>query len=235
MKLSIIIPCYNESRTIVEIIQRVLAIDLGLVKKEILVIDDGSTDSSATLVQQQINADASTIRLFKQPRNRGKGAAMQRGFKEATGDLVVIQDADLEYDPADWQQMIPLFRLPQIDVVFGSRRLLPGNPTSGLFFYWGAQLINLFTNILYGARISDQFTCYKMARREVVRHIPLHSQRFAIDAELTAKLLRLGRSIQEVPITYHPRSQTEGKKIRFRDGVSWLWQIIKYRFADPRG
>lgn len=232
MKLSIIIPCYNEVKTIAEILRRVLAVDLPGVEKEILVVDDGSKDDSAVIIEKVASGDPS-IRLLRQPKNMGKGAAMQRGFKEATGDFIVIQDADLEYDPADWQQMIALFRLPQVDVVFGSRRLLPGNPVSGTFFYWGAQLINLFTNILYGARISDQFTCYKMARSNVLKKIPLNSNRFAVDAELTAKLLRLGQFIQEVPITYRPRGREEGKKIRFRDGLAWLWQIIKYRFADP--
>lgn len=233
MKLSIIIPCYNEAKTIAEILRRVQEVSLGGVQKEILVIDDGSKDESAAIVET-LAVSQPSIRLLRQPHNLGKGAAMQRGFKEATGDLVVIQDADLEYDPADWQQMIALFHLPQVDVVFGSRRLLPGNRTSGLFFYFGAQLINLFTNILYGARISDQFTCYKMTRSSVLQKIPLHSNRFAVDAELTAKLLRLGQFIQEVPITYNPRGRKEGKKIRFRDGLSWLWQIIKYRFVDPK-
>lgn len=234
MKLSVIVPCYNEEKTIHRLILRVLEADFLGLDREIIIIDDASGDRSVEIVSQMAAQHPAQVRVFRQGKNMGKGAALRRGLAEANGDLVVIQDADLEYNPNDLRHMIPLFDLPDVHVVFGSRRLLPGNAVSGFAEYWGAQIINLFTNILYGARISDQFTCYKMFRRELLEEIPLHSSRFEFDAELTAKLLRIGERVQEVPITYQPRSRAEGKKIRWRDGLAWLWQIIKHRFTNPK-
>lgn len=234
MKLSVVIPCYNEAKTITQVLQRVLTADLLGWEREVLVVDDGSQDDSVVVVTAFIANHAGPVRLLQQPKNLGKGAAIRRGFAEATGDLIVIQDADLEYDPRDLRHMMSLFDLPDVNVVFGSRRLLKSNAVSGFAEYWGAQIINFFTNLLYGTRISDQFTCYKMFRRDLLKEIPLRSSRFAIDAELTAKLLRSGERVQEVPITYYPRSRAQGKKIRWRDGVAWLWQIIKHRFTSPK-
>lgn len=229
--LSIIIPCYNEERTIREALERVLTADLRDVKKDVIVVDDGSRDKSVKIVKEVEQQNSDVLRLLVQPKNKGKGAAVWRGLNEARGELVVIQDADLEYHPEDFRQMLALFVLPQVDVVFGSRRMLTGNPVSGVAEFLGAQVINAFTNVLYGARITDQFTCYKMFRRELMSQLEMRSQRFEFDAELTAKLLRLGQRVQEVPIRYFPRSRQEGKKIRWRDGVAWLWQIIKHRFT----
>lgn len=228
--LSIIIPCYNEERTVGELLSRVLAVDIGSIQKDIIVIDDFSKDNSRNIVKKIAEQNSGNVRLLAQSRNMGKGAAVWRGMQEAKGNLVVIQDADLEYNPEDFRHMLLLFDMPQVDVVFGSRRLLLGNKVSGAAEYIGAQVINAFTNLLYGARISDQFTCYKMFRRELIPRLHMQSQRFEFDAELTGKLLRLGQHVQEVPIRYTPRSRAEGKKIRWRDGVAWLWQIIKYRF-----
>jgi dolichol-phosphate mannosyltransferase len=231
MKLSIIIPCYNEDKTIGELLRRVLAADLGPVDKDIIVVDDASSDRSAEIVREIERRHSGMVRLLVQPENRGKGAAVRRGLEAAQGELVVIQDADLEYDPRDFRPMLALFDGPDVTVVFGSRRLLPGNPISGLWEYLGAQVINAFTNMLYGARITDQFTCYKMFRRELIPQLKLRTAGFEFDAELTAKLLRLGQRVREVPIHYAPRSRAQGKKIRWRDGVAWLWQIIKHRFT----
>lgn len=233
MVLSVVIPCYNEQRTLAQVLERFVTLQIPDVTFEVIVVDDASRDGSVRIGEEFQRRYPSLIRLLRQPRNQGKGAAVRRGFAEASGDLIVIQDADLEYDPSDFSQMISLFSLPEVEVVFGSRRLLRSNPVSGVFFYWGAQMINLFTNFLFGARISDQFTCYKMFRRRLLKDIPLHSDRFEIDAELTAKMLRLGTQVQEVPIHYYPRTLAEGKKIRFRDGLSWTWQLIKHRFS-PR-
>jgi len=230
--LSIIIPCYNEEATIKRCLERVVMVDLPFgASKQVLVIDDGSRDNSRQIVQDFANSHLE-VKLLAQPKNMGKGAAIRRGLKEAKGSLIVIQDADLEYDPEDFKQMMQLFRLKEVDVVFGSRRLLKSNAVSGLVQYWGAEIINFFTNIFYGARITDQFTCYKMFRSELLQKIPLKTSRFEIDAELTAKLLRMGQFVQEVPITYHPRTIAEGKKIRVKDGFLWLWQIVKHRFTS---
>lgn len=232
MKLSIVIPCYNEERTLEALLQRVLDADLGSVQKEILVVDDGSRDRSRDIARAMAAKHPELIRALAQEQNRGKGAALQRGFQEAHGDLVVIQDADLEYDPNDFRQMLALFRLPEVSVVFGSRRLL-NNPVSSRLYYAGAPLVAALTYVLYRARISDQFTCYKMVRRELLLRIPLRQCGFAVDAELIAKLWRRGARIHEVPIAYHPRSRAEGKKVRLEDGFQWCWQLVKHRFSDP--
>lgn len=230
--LSVIIPCYNEERTIVELLRRVLAVNLGDINKDIIVVDDASRDRSRELVRGVMDNDSGDqVRLLEQGINQGKGAAVRRGFDAARGDVIVIQDADLEYHPEDFRHMLPLFALPRVDVVFGSRRMLPGNPISGPAEYIGAEVINAFANVLYGARVTDQFTCYKMFRRELIPLLSMRTSGFEFDAELTAKLFRLGQRVQEVPIRYNPRSQAEGKKIRWRDGIMWLWQIIKHRFT----
>ena len=231
--LSIVVPCYNEEATVGELLRRVCVADLGGHQMEVIVVDDGSSDRTVELVER-FRAGHPKVQLLIQPCNMGKGAAVRRGLKQAQGDLVVVQDADLEYDPRDFRQMLELFRLPQVAVVFGSRRLLPDHRGSGYFYYWGAQGINLITNLLYGVRISDQFTCYKMMRRSLLTRVSLCSDGFAVDAELVAKLLRLKARIFEVPVTYHPRTRAQGKKIRTSDGLQWFWQIVKYRFLPYR-
>lgn len=232
MKLSIVIPCYNEERTITTILERVLAVNFGSTTKEVLVVDDGSKDRSAALAEEVAARHPGVVRVLRQPNNMGKGAALQRGFQEATGDLVAIQDADLEYDPQDFQQMLALFRLPDIAVVFGSRRLIH-NAVSNKLYYSAVPLVTVWTYMLYGRRISDQFTCYKMMRRDLLKRIPLRSRGFVVDGELLAKLFRLGVDIHEVPITYHPRGRAEGKKVRPRDGLHWIWELTKHRFTNP--
>lgn len=232
LKLSIVIPCYNEERTLEALLQRVLDVDLGPVQKEILVVDDGSHDRSRDIARAMAAKHQGLIRVLAQERNQGKGAALELGFQEARGDLVVIQDADLEYDPNDFRQMLALFRLPEVSVVFGSRRLLK-NPVSSRIYYSGAPLVAALTYVLYRAHVSDQFTCYKMMRRELLSRIPLRERGFTVDAELLAKLWRLKQWIHEVPITYHPRSRAEGKKVRLHDGFRWIWQLVKHRFSDP--
>lgn len=226
--LSIIVPCYNEQATVVGLLHQVLRVDLGNYKKEIIVVDDGSSDTTLAKAKTLLSQHPE-LHLLALP-HRGKGFAIKAGFKKATGDLVIVQDADLEYDPNDWRQMLELFRLPSVHVVFGSRRLLPDHKGSGTLYYWGAQCINLVTNLLYGVRLSDQFTCYKMMRRHLLEKLNLQGEGFEIDGELVAKLLKLKECIYEVPITYHPRTRRQGKKIKVSDGARWFWQIIKYRF-----
>lgn len=224
LTLSVIIPCYNEEATIAELLNRVAAVATPGVAREVLVVDDGSTDNSAQLVLEHAYTNPS-VRLLQQP-NQGKGSAVRAGLAAASGDLVVIQDADLEYDPEDWQQMLLLFKNPEVQAVFGSRRMLSTNPTSGFFYYWGAELINITTNILYGRRVTDQFTCYKMMRRSMLPQLHLRSDGFEFDAELVAKIFRKGLVVCEVPIRYAPRSVEQGKKIRPQHGLAWLWQIF---------
>jgi glycosyltransferase involved in cell wall biosynthesis len=234
MKLSIIIPCFNEERTIRTLLNRVLSADLGDVEREIIVVDDGSRDASSAIIAEVVGTSDGRIRLIQFPNNQGKGAAVRRGFAEARGDFVVVQDADLEYDPQDFAQMLPLLRISAVDAVFGSRRMIPDTPSSSTFYYFCATAFDRFTNLLYGVRLTDQFTCYKMIRRDLLTRIPLHCSGFEMDAELNAKLLRRSSMICEVPITYHPRTVQDGKKIRLRDGVLWVWQMIKHRVSDPR-
>lgn len=228
MKLSIVIPCYNEERTVGGLLRRVLAVGLEDFDKEVLLVDDGSTDRSRSIAEGVAREFPDVVRVLAQSTNQGKGAAIRRGCLEAQGDLVVIQDADLEYDPEDFRQMLALFRLPEVAVVFGSRRMLP-NPVSSTLYYSGAPLVTALTYLLYGRRLSDQFTCYKMLRRALLTRLSLREKGFTVDAELIAKLLRLGERIYEVPITYRPRSRAEGKKVRLEDGLQWVWQLLKYR------
>ena len=232
-KLSIIIPCYNEEATITTLLDRVWNLNLNTIQKEIIVVDDGSKDQSTKHIQSFITTHPK-VQLLSASRNKGKGAAIRRGFAAATGDLVVIQDADLEYDPHDWEQMLALFKSPKVQVVFGSRRLLKDHSSSGFSYYWGAQSITMVTNLMYGAHMTDMFTCYKMFRRSFLNTLQLQSNGFDIEAELAAKTLRRGATIYEVPISYHPRSIANGKKIRWQDGVGALWQSVQHRFTDQR-
>lgn len=228
MKLSIVIPCYNESKTLAEVLQRVLQAPPADVTKEILVVDDGSKDESVAIAQQFVREFPQTVRLLRQPRNRGKGEAVRRGIAEATGDIVLIQDADLEYDPNDYPALLEKFNDPSVKVVYGSR-ILGSTNYSYHRYYWGGRLITWATNLIYGCRISDEPTCYKLFRREILCDLELQCRGFEFCPEVTAKVLRRGYKIHEVPIHYHPRSFAEGKKISWRDGLIALWTLLKYR------
>lgn len=223
-KLSIVIPCYNEEKTILEIVRRVEAADLGVVK-EIVVVDDGSKDRTPEILK---TLDRATVILL--PENRGKGAALRAGFAAATGDYVVVQDADLEYDPADLKILVVKAREGH-KVVYGSRRLGRGrNPMAGLTYYAGGVLLSWLTNVLYGTRITDEPTCYKMFERNLLLGLPLTCTGFEFCPEVTAKVARRGEKIVEVPISYRPRSRNEGKKINWKDGLIAIWTLIKNRF-----
>lgn len=233
MTLSVVIPAYNEERTIGKILERVFALDIAPWRKEIIVVDDGSTDGTADILKNFTEG----ISVYTHEQNKGKGAAVRTGFSHVTGDYVVVQDADLEYDPRDLKRMLALAERGNLPAVYGSRRLpMPGEPLSrgAWHYYLGGVGITWFANLLYGIRITDEPTCYKMLRQDVLRQLlPIQSNGFEFCPEITAKLARLGAPIIELPIHYHPRSSAEGKKIRIKDGFIALWTLLKYRFWRP--
>ncbi len=228
MKLSIIVPAYNERNTIQEILRRVRAVDLGDMDKEIVVVDDGSTDGTRDILRMQSD---SMIRVLLHEQNQGKAAAVRTGLAAATGDLIVVQDADLEYDPEDYPKLIDPVLKGKAQVVYGSR--FTGERRNMLFWhYLGNRFLSLVTNILYNTTLSDMETCYKLFTREALEGIEIKTQNFQMEPELTAKILKKGIRIYETPISYAGREMDEGKKISWRDGLPALWTLIKYRFVD---
>ena len=227
VRLSVVMPVYNERATIEEILARVRAVPID---KEILVIDDASTDGTREWLQSQ--PPSPDLRVFFQPENRGKGAAVRRGLEESRGDVVVIQDADLEYDPQDFSKLIDPIERGIADVVYGSRFL--GWPRRVLRFrhQLANRVLTLLSNLATDLNLTDMETCYKMMTREVVQSLRLRSDRFGIEPEITAKIARLGYRVYEVPISYHGRDYWEGKKIGWRDGFSAVWTILRYAVVD---
>jgi glycosyltransferase involved in cell wall biosynthesis len=224
--LSVVMPVFNEKDTIEQIIPRVLAVP---VRTELIVVDDGSTDGTRDLLPAL--QERYGFKLVLQPRNAGKGNALRRGFEEVGGDLVVIQDADLEYSPEEFPDLIALICEGRADVVYGSRFL--GRHRVFLFtHYAGNRLLTLITNVLYNTMLTDMETCYKVMRTEVLRSFKLESDGFGIEPELTAKIFKRGYRVYEVPITYDGRGYEDGKKITWRDGVVALWVLLKYRFIE---
>jgi glycosyltransferase involved in cell wall biosynthesis len=224
--LSVVMPVYNERTTIDEIIRRVLAVPI---RTELIVVDDGSKDGTRDILAEL--ARELPFRLILQPQNAGKGAALRRGFQEVTGDLVIIQDADLEYSPEEFPSLIELICEGRADVVYGSRFL--GRHRVFLFtHYVGNRLLTLLTNVLYNTMLTDMETCYKVMRTEVLRSMTLESNGFGIEPEMTAKIFKRQYRVYEVPITYDGRNYDEGKKITWRDGFVALWVLIKYRFTE---
>jgi glycosyltransferase involved in cell wall biosynthesis len=224
--LSVVMPVYNERTTIAEIIPRVLAVPLRI---ELIVVDDGSTDGTRDLLADLQRQHG--FKLILQPANAGKGAALRRGFQEVSGDLVVIQDADLEYSPEELPELIALICQGRADVVYGSRFL--GRHRVFLFtHYAGNWLLTLITNVLYNTMLTDMETCYKAMRTEVLRSFTLNSNGFGVEPEITAKVFKRHYRVHEVPITYDGRGYEEGKKITWRDGVVALWILLKYRFTE---
>ncbi len=228
MKLSVVIPVYNEFDTIEMLLERVMSVGLA---DEIIVIDDGSTDGTRKLLQELAPAHE-TIHLILHEKNQGKGAAVQTGFKAATGDLILIQDADLEYDPRDYVTLLKPIREGLADVVYGSRFL--GAPRRVTMFWHmiANKMLTLMTNLLYNSILTDMETGYKLFKSEIIKDIPLRSKRFNIEPEITAKLLKRKVRIFEVPITFNPREYEEGKKIGLGDAFEAVWSLIKYRFID---
>jgi glycosyltransferase involved in cell wall biosynthesis len=225
-KLSVIVPVFNERNTVVEIMRRMRAVELPI-EREFVLVDDGSTDGTQQVIEQ---LGDSTVKVVKHPGNRGKGAAIRTGLAHVTGDLVLIQDADLEYDPEDWPKLLaPIFR-GRATVVYGSR--FTGERRNMLYLHWvGNRMLSLVTNVLYNTTLSDMETCYKLFDRRVLDGITIRSDRFDFEPEITAKVLRQKIRIYEVPISYTGREFDEGKKITWRDGFAALVALIKFRFV----
>lgn len=224
--LSVIVPVFNERNTLTEIVRRMRAVDLPL-DREIIIVDDGSSDGGDKVMAA---LEDSTVRILRHDGNKGKGAAIRTGMAKARGDLLLIQDADLEYDPEDWPKLLaPLLR-GKADVVYGSR--FTGESKNMLVWHWiGNRLLSMVTNLLYNTTISDMETCYKLFDRKVLDGVVVQSDRFDFEPEITAKVLRRGYRIYEVPISYSGREFDEGKKITWRDGFGALRALVKYRFA----
>lgn len=228
-KLSVIIPVYNEKKTIIEAIKAVKNASLPGYKKEIIVVDDGSTDGTRDLLKKISKKDPSLTIVFKD-KNNGKGSAIREGIKYVKGDYAIIQDADLEYDPNDFIHLLLPIEQGHADVVYGSR-FLGGTHRSFLFWnYIANKLLNFTTNILYNTLLTDMETCYKMFKAGALKELNLKSNGFEIEPEITAKILRKNYRIYEVPISFYGRSYSEGKKIKAIDGFKALWTLIRYRF-----
>ena len=228
-KLSIVIPAYNERPTVEALLERVAAAPLpDSLEREIIVVDDGSADGTRELLRRLEAAGEPPFRLALHPENRGKGAALRTGFEQATGDIVLVQDADLEYNPRDYPALLRPILDDEADVVYGSR--FSGGPHRVLFFwhYVGNRFLTTLSNMLTDLNLSDMETCYKVFRREVLTGLELRSDRFGIEPELTAKVARTPARIYEVPISYHGRTYAEGKKIGWRDGFAAIWAILRY-------
>jgi len=224
--VSVIVPVYNEAVHLDELLQ---AINASPVPKEIVVVDDGSTDGTREKLLALPPTDGVTI-VFHE-KNCGKGAAIRTALRYARGEFVLIQDSDLEYDPQDYPALLRPLQSGEVNVVYGVR---PDRPERGMRFYLGAKFLTHLTNLLYGAGIHDEATCYKVFRRSVLKNIPLECERFEFCPEVTAKLCRLGEKIWEVPVSYRPRSQAQGKKLRHSDGWIAIWTLLRLRFASRR-
>ena len=227
MRLSVIIPVYNEQNTIAEIIKRVDATKLA---EEIVVVNDGSIDNTAQVLSEL--ATIPGLKILNHEKNAGKGAAVITGLKAASGDVFIIQDADLEYDPRDYAKLLEPVKKNEADVVFGSR--FSGEKHEGMLFLSAVanRFITFFANILFGSKLTDVETCYKLFTRPIAQRLNLRSRGFELEPEFTAKVLKMGVRIREVPISYDPRGYGEGKKIQWTDGVKTLWTLLKYRFIS---
>jgi glycosyltransferase involved in cell wall biosynthesis len=230
MKLSVVMPVYNEQATLISVVDRVLSVGLEI---ELLCVDDGSTDGSRQILSD-LEKRRPQVRVFLQPHNMGKGAALRRGIQEATGDYVIIQDADLEYDPNEYSRLLEPLQSGQADVVYGSR-FLGGGPHRVLYFWHsvGNWLLTLLSNMITNLNMTDMETCYKVFRREVIQAIPLEEDRFGFEPEITVKIAKRNLRVYEVGISYWGRTYAEGKKIGWKDGFRALWCLVKYGWKEP--
>lgn len=232
LTVSIVIPAFNEASTVKTLLRRVAAVPIA---KEVIVVDDGSTDGTRELLPR-LKAQGLIDRLFLHEGNRGKGAALRTGFRRATGDVVVVQDADLEYDPGEIPKLLAPIAQGRADAVYGSR-FLGLDRTVKVVFYWhmlGNKFLTLLSNVLTGLRVTDMETCQKMVRRDLLQSLPLSVDRFGIEPEITARLAQAKARVVELPISYSSRSYAEGKKIGWKDGVSAIWFILRCNLLPPR-
>jgi len=227
MKLSVLIPVYNEVETLSEIVEKIRKIPLEM---EIIMVDDGSTDGSIEILESF--REIENIKVIYHPKNRGKGAAIRTAIEHITGDIAIVQDADLEYDPEDYLKLVKPIQEGKTKVIYGSRFLKSENKHSYTRFYLGGRLVSFCTNILYNQRLTDEPTCYKVFDAALLKSIKLRCERFEFCPEVTAKVAKMGIRIPEIPINYYPRSIQEGKKIRWTDGLEAIWTLIKYRFVN---
>ena len=229
--LSILMPVYNEANTIHEIIKRVEAANLGDVRKELIIVDDASKDGTREVLDEL--RKTGSYRVYFHAQNMGKGAALRTALTYSSGDIIIIQDADLEYDPAEYAELIKPILEGRADVVYGSR--LSGAKVARAFNFWhfiGNKMLTLITNVLYNSILSDMETCYKVFRADVIKNLQIRSNRFDFEPEVTAKVLKRKHKLYEMPISYYGRDFSEGKKITWRDGFAAIWALIKYRFMD---
>lgn len=229
--VSILIPVYNEARFLTQVLDRVEAVDFCGLQKQIILVDDGSTDGTLEILKAYENR--APYQVFYHQRNQGKGAALRTALQHASGDIIVIQDADLEYDPIDYPELLQVILDGKADVVYGSR-LTAGKPVRAfnVLHYFGNKFLTLMTNLLYNTTLTDMETCYKAFRAEVIKPIRIRANRFDFEPEITAKVLKKKVRLFEAPISYNGRNFDEGKKITWRDGLSAMWTLCKYRFVD---
>jgi len=234
MKLSVVMPAYNEQATIRTIIARVLAVDLGPVEKELVIVDDGSKDGTREILKELDGKDG--VRALFQPHNQGKGAAVWRGIRESTGDMVIIQDADLEYDPREYPQLIRPILEGEADVVYGSRFL--GSPRGHrVLYFWhsvGNRLLTTLSNMFSDLNLTDMETCYKVMTRKFVDRLDLQSKDFGIEPEITQKMAVMRARIYEIPISYNGRTYEEGKKIGLKDAFKAVYTILRFWGWQPK-
>ncbi len=230
MKLSIIIPCYNEKDTILQVLERVEKVPID---KEIIIVDDGSKDGTREILSR-LKKEKPYLKIIFHKKNKGKGGAIKTGIEHAEGDYVIIQDADLEYFPEDYPKLLKPIEEKKAEVVYGSRLLEKSNPKGSLAYYLGRYSINWVVNLLYGTKLTDSYTCYKVFPRELIKSFNIESRGFELEAELTSKTLLAGKKIYEVPIRYSPRSIEEGKKINWKDWFKGAWTFLKYRIKGKR-
>jgi glycosyltransferase involved in cell wall biosynthesis len=231
-RLTILLPVFNEVRTIGEILRQVDAADAAGLEKELIIVDDGSTDGTREVLQG-LDGLKTPVRVLLHAQNMGKGAALRTALTYATGEIILIQDADLEYDPKEYPELLLPILTGRADVVYGSR-VRGGKPVRdfSLVYLWGNKFVTFVTNLLYGAALTDMETCYKVFRADVIKNIQIYANRFEFEPEVTAKLLKRRHKILEVPISYYGRDKIEGKKLSWRDGVGALWTLVKYRVVD---